>query len=287
VARPFGCSAEGADAGSRAAAIGSVEHVTTNQFDPTPVALVTGAGQGIGAGIARRLASDGFAVAVGDINPTTARAVAREIEADGGRALAVALDVTDSASVAVAVSDVETRMGPVDALVNNAGIVRIGSFLRADEADFDAVLDVYVKGTFLVTRAVAPSMVDRGRGRIVNLASIVAHRVFGPYAAYHASKAAVIGLTQALAIELAGKGVTVNAVAPGIIDTPILDELGSPERRVQPGAIPVGRLGAPGDIAACVAFLVSPGASYITGETIVVDGGLIHAGVASPRPAVS
>jgi len=248
------------------------------------VALVTGGGQGIGAGIARRLASDGFAVAVADIAAESARATAEEIDASGGRAMAVCVDVTDAASVSAAIEAVRATLGAVDVLVNNAGVVRIGSFLRMDEDDWDAVMDVNVKGVFLVTRAVAPSMVQRRHGRIVNLASIVAYRVFGPYAAYHASKAAVVGLTQAFAMELAGKGVTVNAVAPGIIETPILDALGSQDRRMQPSAIPAGRLGEPADIAGCVSFLASADASYVTGETIVVDGGLLRAGVPAPRP---
>lgn len=243
------------------------------------VALVTGGAQGIGAAIALRLAEDGFAVGVTDIARDDACSVANRLAASGAEATAAQLDVTDAQSVRDGVRAVENAIGPVDVLVNNAGVVRVGSFLKMDEQAWDDVMAVNVKGIFLMTREVAGSMIERRRGAIVNLASIVAYQVFGPYAAYHASKAAVIGLTQALAIELAPKGITVNAVAPGIVDTPILDVLGGRDRAVPPDAIPLRRLAEPADIAACVSFLASPDAAYVTGETLAVDGGLRRAGV--------
>lgn len=247
------------------------------------VAVVTGAAHGIGAGIAARLGADGHAVGILDIDERSAHAFAEELSSRGVTAQGVRVDVADRGSVTEAMTEVAGSLGPVAVVVNNAGIVRMGGFRSATDRDWDDVMAVNVRGAFLVTQAAAPAMVDAGWGRVVNLSSIVASQVYGQFAAYHASKGAVRSLTHALAVELAGAGVTVNAVAPGIIDTSILDALGDSDQRMPPSRVPLGRLGTPGDIAGCVSFLVSDDASYITGETIVIDGGLTRAGVRMPR----
>ena len=239
-------------------------------------ALVTGGASGIGAATARRLAAEGARVAIGDIDEAGAREVAGEL--DG---LAVLLDVTDAAAGRAAIERVGAELGPVDVLINNAGTDRFGFFTDSDEALWDFVLAVNLRGVIAMTHAALPGMHERGGGAIVNVAS-EAGRVGSPGSAvYSAAKAGVIGFTKVIARESARFGVRVNAVAPGPIDTPLLmaaprehGELG--ERLIQGmvAATAMGRLGTSEEVAAAIAFLASEDAAYITGQTLGVSGGL-------------
>ena len=239
-------------------------------------ALVTGGAGGIGAATARRLAAEGARVAVGDLDLDAAREVAGEI--DG---VATALDVTDTASVASAVATIADALGPVDILVNNAGTDRFAFFVNTDEALWDFVLAVNLRGTIAVTHAVLDAMQKRGRGAIVNVASEAGRVGSQGSVVYSAAKAGVIGFTRAVARESSRFGVRVNAVAPGPIDTPLLNaapvELGEIGERLKAGMIgatAMRRIGQPEEVAAAIAFLASDDASYVTGQTINVSGGL-------------
>jgi 2-hydroxycyclohexanecarboxyl-CoA dehydrogenase len=239
-------------------------------------ALVTGGGSGIGAATCRRLAPEGARVAVTDLNAGTAQAVAGDL--DGA---AYELDVRSTASIAAAVAAAERDLGPLEVLVNNAGYDEFGFFARTDEAVWDRVLAVNLRGTIAVTHAVLPGLQERRRGRIVNVASEAGRVGSRGSAIYSAAKAGVIGFTKTIAREAARYEVTANAVAPGPIETPLLmaapEQLGEMgERLVQGmvGATQLGRLGQPDEVAAAVAFLASDDASYITGETLGVSGGL-------------
>ena len=236
------------------------------------LALVTGGASGIGAATARRLAAEGARVAVADIDPAGARDVAGEI--DG---LAVRIDVADAASVRAGVAEV----GDVDVLVNNAGTDRFAFFVNTDEALWDFVLAVNLRGTIAVTHAVLDGMQRRGRGVIVNVASEAGRVGSQGSAVYSAAKAGVIGFTRAIARESSRFGVRVNAVAPGPIDTPLLnaapEQLGEIGERLKAGMIAatsMRRIGRPEEVAATIAFLASDDASYVTGQTINVSGGL-------------
>jgi 2-hydroxycyclohexanecarboxyl-CoA dehydrogenase len=240
------------------------------------IALVTGGASGIGAATARRLAAEGARVAVADINDDGAREVAGEI--DG---LAVYLDVADAASVRAGVSEVATALGEIDVLVNNAGTDRFAFFVNTDEALWDFVLGVNLRGTIAVTHAVLDGMQRRGRGAIVNVASEAGRVGSQGSAVYSAAKAGVIGFTRAVARESSRFGVRVNAVAPGPIDTPLLNaaptELGEIGERLKAGMIAatsMRRIGQPEEVAATIAFLASDDASFVTGQTINVSGGL-------------
>ena len=240
------------------------------------VALVTGGASGIGAATCRRLAAEGARVAVTDLNAGTAQAVAGEL--DGG---AYELDVRSTASISAAVAAAERDLGPLEVLVNNAGYDEFGFFARSDEAMWDRVLAVNLRGTIAVTHAVLPGMQERRRGRIVNVASEAGRVGSRGSAIYSAAKAGVIGFTKTVAREAARYEVTANAVAPGPIETPLLmaapEQLGEMgERLVQGmvGATQLGRLGQPDEVAAAIAFLASDDASYVTGETLGVSGGL-------------
>lgn len=249
------------------------------------VAIVTGGGQGIGRAIGLRLASEGAAVAVADVNEATATDVAREIAASGGKAYAHRVDVTSAADVADLVAQTQARLGPLTVMIANAGIIKVAPLLDLTAEDFDRTFAVNVKGAFLCVQAAGAAMRERG-GRIAVAASI-AGKMASPFQApYVMSKHAVIGLVRAAATEFAPWGITVNAYCPGIVDTAMWDiidrdrgallgkERGQLKAEIV-GRIPLGRLEQPEDVANLVAFLVSPDGGYITGQAINVDGGFI------------
>ena len=237
------------------------------------VALITGAGSGIGEATARRFAREGARVAVNDAEASRAKRVAEAILADGGRAIAVEADVARAAEVDSAVRRVLEEWGRVDILVNNAGITRDAMLAKMTEEQWDEVLAVNLKGAFLCARAVLPGMRERGWGRVVNTASVGALGNIGQ-ANYAASKAGVIGLTRTLALEYARYGVTVNAVAPGATLTPMLAAVPDQVREKIVARIPAARLASPDEVAALHCFLASEEAGYITGQVIFIDGGL-------------
>lgn len=236
-------------------------------------ALVTGASRGIGRAIALRLAEDGANVAViyaGSADK--AEAVVNEITALGVNAKAYRCNVADSAAVNETVKAVTNDLGKIDILVNNAGITRDGLMLRMKDEDFDAVLDTNLKGAFNMIRACYSGFIRKKSGKIINISSVSGIMGNAGQANYSASKAGVIGLTKSVARELASRGITCNAVAPGFIQTDMTENLGDNNPLLN--SIPLGRMGKPEDIAAAVAFLASDSAAYITGEVLKVDGGL-------------
>ena len=238
-------------------------------------ALVTGGNRGIGRAIALRLADEGADVAVcASRSLESAEAVAEEIRAKGREALAVKGDVSDAGEVQAFIAQVLEAFTTVDILVNNAGINRDGLLVRMKEEDWDNVLDVNLKGAFLCTKAISRSMMKARTGRIINLSSIVGVRGNAGQANYSASKAGLLGFTKSVARELAGRGITVNAVCPGFVPTDMTESMPDQAKEALLGMIPMGRLGSTEDIAASVAFLASDDASYITGQAIVVDGGM-------------
>ena len=230
------------------------------------VALVTGGERGIGRAIALALAADGRRVVVGDL-----------LEADADGMLAVRLDVTDPASVATAVGEVEEALGPVDILVNNAGWDEMRPFLETDEPFWDRVLDINLKGGLRMIKATAPGMVERGWGRVVNIGSDAGRVGSSLESVYSAAKGGVIAFTKTLARELARTGVTANTVCPGPTRTPMLAEMEPRLVEALERAVPMRRLGEPDDVAAAVAFFASERAGYITGQTLSVSGGLTMA----------
>lgn len=241
------------------------------------VALVTGGGGGIGAAICRQLAASGVAVAVSDVSTDAAERTRSLIEADGGRARAVELDVASSDSVAEAVAVVARELGPVDILVNNAGIDRIQRFTDSDEATWDRLVDVNLKGPIRCSRAVLDGMLERGRGRIINISSDAGKVGSSGEVVYSATKGGVIAFSKALAREVASRGVTVNAVCPGPTDTALLDQVAEANRKLYDSlarAVPMRRIGQPDDVAPLVVFLAGDGAGYITGQALSVSGGL-------------
>lgn len=244
------------------------------------VAVVTGGAMGIGAEVCRRLGTAGFIVIVADRDKPAAETTAAQLRADGAAAEAQAIDVGDAASVDSAFADIEQRHGRCDVLVNSAGIAKVYPFLEFPADNFAATIAVNVTGTFLCSQRAARLMVRHQWGRIVNIASVAGMRAVGTgRTAYGTSKGAVIALTRQMAVELAEQGVTSNAVAPGPVDTPMTRTLHTEQfRRDYENAIPMGRYGSVGEIAAAVMYLVSEDAGYVTGVTLPVDGGFLASG---------
>ena len=238
------------------------------------VALVTGAAQGIGKAVTLVLARHGADVVVADVNIEKAQETAREVEAVGRAAMAVRVDVTHLDDVEKMVEAAVQRFGKIDILVNNAGIARDKLILRMTEEDWDTVLNVNLKGTFNCTKAVIKYMSKQRSGKIVNIASVVGLMGNPGQANYSASKAGVIGLTKTVAREFAARGINVNAIAPGYIQTPMTEVLPEKAKEELKRLIPMERLGQPEDVAQAVLFLVSEASSYITGNILNVNGGI-------------
>jgi len=236
------------------------------------VAFVTGSTRGIGLAIARGLHEAGARVAVAGRDAARAQAVAASL---GAGTVGVACEVSDAAQVAHAIAAAEQALGPIDILVNNAGLTRDNILLRLSEADWDAVLDANLKGAFLTMRAVTKGMMKRRSGRIINISSVVGIIGNKGQANYAASKAGLIGLTKSAAREYASRGILINCIAPGFIETDMTAALPEDARKVLLEEIALGRLGSPGDIADAVLFLASDLASYMTGQVLVVDGGMV------------
>lgn len=239
-------------------------------------ALVTGASRGIGRAIALRLAAEGANIAINYAgNTAKAEETKAAIEAAGGKAALFQADVSDSAQVEQMVASVLETFGSLDILVNNAGITRDGLLMRMKEEDFDAVLDTNLKGIFHVAKAVTKIMMKQRSGRIVNMASVVGIIGNAGQTNYAAAKAGVIGFTKSAARELAARGITVNAVAPGFIATDMTAAMPEKAKEATLAAIPLRRMGTPEDVANAVLFLVSDQAAYITGQVVKVDGGMV------------
>jgi 3-oxoacyl-[acyl-carrier protein] reductase len=247
--------------------------------DAQRAAIVTGAARGIGAATARRLAADGMAVAVLDLDAAACAATVDAITAAGGTALAVAADVSEAGQVETAVGKIAAELGPPAALINNAGVIRDNLLFKMSEDDWDTVLGVHLRGAFLMSRAAQKYMVEQGYGRIVNLSSSSALGNRGQ-ANYSAAKAGMQGLTKTLAIELGPFGITVNAVAPGFIVTDMTAATAArigvdfeEFQQARAAQIPVRRVGQPADVAAVISFLASEDAGFVSGQVIYVAGG--------------
>ncbi|MBV2180507.1 MAG: 3-oxoacyl-[acyl-carrier-protein] reductase [Castellaniella sp.] len=238
------------------------------------VALITGAGRGIGAAIALKFAQEGAMIAACDVHEDAVRQTVQDCEAAGASAIGLAADVTDRAGMDEVVRTVLAKFGRIDILVNNAGITRDARFEKMTEAQFDAVIDVNLKGVFNAAQAVVPGMIERGHGVILNASSVVG--LYGNFGQtnYVAAKSGVIGFTRTWCRELGPRGIRVNAVAPGFIQTPMLDSVPAPVLTRMNEQVPLRRLGQPEEVANLYAFLASEEASYINGAVIEVTGGL-------------
>jgi 2-hydroxycyclohexanecarboxyl-CoA dehydrogenase len=236
------------------------------------VAVVTGAGSGIGRGIARRLAEDKAAIAVWDLNPEGAAETVKMIEDEGGRAIAVVADCADKAAIKAAADETRAKLGPITILVNNAGIAPFTPFMDVSDDEFDKVIRINLRGPWLVTKEIVPDMLAAQWGRIINITSSSTQSGSFAQSHYVASKGGLLGLTKALAMELGGTGITANMIPPGSIDTPMLRSAPI-DAEAYGKSLPVKRLGQVADIAAAAAFLASEEASYMTGQTISTNGG--------------
>ena len=238
------------------------------------VALVTGAAQGIGAAIVRELGRHGATVVGTDINEKNAERIKAALAEAGTAGCGLVMDVRDPAEIDAGIAHVEKEFGGIFALVNNAGITRDNLAMRMKDEEWDAVIDTNLKSVFRLCRAVTRGMMKAREGRIINISSVVGYAGNAGQANYCASKAGVAGLSRALARELGSRNITVNCVAPGFIDTDMTRALEEKQRAALSANIPLGRLGQPEDVAAAVVFLASPGATYVSGTTIHVNGGL-------------
>ncbi len=239
------------------------------------VALVTGGARGIGRAIALYFAREGADIAVADVNIVDAENTCREIQALGRKSIALEMDVTDYAKVEAGVNKILDKLGKVDILVNNAGVTRDNLLVRMSQAEWDTVLNINLKGTFNCIRAVSRPMIKQRGGKIVSIASIIGLIGNPGQANYAASKAGIIALTKSAAKELASRNINVNAVAPGFIQTEMTAKLPEELKEKMKQAIPADKFGTPEDVAAACLFLASEEASYITGQVIVVDGGMV------------
>ena len=239
------------------------------------IAVVTGAGRGIGRAIALKFATEGADVVVVSRTQENSEKVAAEIRALGKKAWAFAVDVSDSASVSAAAEKILADCGKVDILVNNAGVTRDGLLMRMSDADWDTVIDTNLKGAFLVTKAFSRAMLKARTGKIINIASVIGLIGNAGQCNYAASKAGLIGFTQSCAREFAARGVTVNAIAPGFIETDMTAELREDLKAALIKQIPLGCLGQADDIAGAALYLASSAARYVTGQVLTVDGGMV------------